>query len=87
MIIEPIPDPRVACHRGMDSLCRSFIQHEGFQSLNAAGRASIIGQPNTHRGALLELGGKARASKVRYMMACTAGAIEERVQREGGATT
>jgi hypothetical protein len=60
-------------------MCRRFIQHEGFQSRNAAGRASIAGQPNTHRGALLELEGKAMASRGLYKMACTAGEMEERL--------
>jgi len=59
-------------------MCRRFIQHEVFQLLNAAGRASIAGQANTHQGALLGLEGKATVSRVRYKMAYTAGEMEER---------
>jgi hypothetical protein len=37
---------------------RRFIQHEVFQSFNAAGRASIAGQPKTHRGGLIGIRGQ-----------------------------
>jgi hypothetical protein len=58
VIISPIPDPTAVCGRSMDSMCRRFIQHDVFQSLNATGRAAL--QANRTPSRMPSWNGKSR---------------------------
>jgi hypothetical protein len=81
---QPIPNPIASRGGSKVSLCRGLHQDGVISSRTAAARAGIVGQPDTHRGALGGVVGKSYGrSRVQDRMACTAGEMRRGFEAMG----